>query len=86
MAIIEGKFCERCADEGRENVPAEYERDSWGDGSGGGGFLCDGCATNMAEAQHESMLESYYGESSPQTVQEQYDAAVQQRRELRRRD
>lgn len=82
MAIIPGKFCEHCDDHGHDNVPAEYELDSCGEGSGGGGFLCDNCATNMAEAAHERMLENYYGASTPQTLQEQYDAAAKQKREL----
>ena len=86
MAIIPGKFCERCAEDVDIPVPAEYEMDSCGEGSGGGGFLCDNCATNMAEAQHERMLEAYYGGSSPQTILEQCEAADKQRRELRSKD
>lgn len=85
MAIIPGKFCERCEEDG-ETVPAEYELDARYDGSGGGGFLCDNCATNMAEAAYERKLDAYYGSSAPQTVQEHYDAAVKQREELRRKD
>lgn len=83
MAIIPGKFCEHCADEGREGVPAEYELDSDGYGSGGGGFLCDGCATRMAEDQHEAFLERYYGSSQPVTLSEQYQAAATVKREQR---
>lgn len=83
MAIIPGKFCEQCEAEGIEGVPAEYELDSWGFDSGGGGFLCDNCATSMAEAQHERMLEAYYGSASPQSIAEQYDAAAKQKREQR---
>lgn len=86
MAIIPGKFCEQCAEETEIPVPAEYELDSWGDGSGGGGFLCDNCATNMAEAAHERKLEAYYGSSSPQSIAELYDAAHRERAELRKRD
>lgn len=44
------------------------------------------CAKAKAEAAHERMLEDYYGASTPQTIQEQYDAAVAERRELRKRD
>lgn len=86
MAIIPGKFCEQCAEDVEMPVPAEVELDSWGDGSGGGGFLCDNCATNQAEAAHEAKLEAYYGGSSPQSIAEQYDAAHRERRELRKRD
>lgn len=86
MAIIPGKFCEKCSDDGREDVPAEYELDSCGDGSGGGGFLCDNCATNMAEAAHERMLEDFYGGGGPVTINEQHQAAHRERAEIRRRD
>lgn len=58
--------------------------------------VCESCLTrwnrdtrnkeeNAAEAAHERMVENYYGSSSPQTVQEQVDAAWQQRMEWRRR-
>lgn len=36
------------------------------------------------EGQTEQRLTHYYGSSRPVTVQEQYDAAVQQKREWRR--
>jgi hypothetical protein len=83
MAIIPGQFCEACADRGEANVPAEYELDACGDGTGGGGFLCDNCATNMAEAAYELFLEDYYGGFGPVTLQEQYDAAAKVKRENR---
>lgn len=86
MAIIPGQFCEHCADHGREDVPAEYELDARYDGSGGGGYLCDNCYSNRAEAAHERMLENFYGGSGPVTITEQCDAAMQQRNDLRRRD
>lgn len=89
MAIIPNQWCEKCAEDAEENdppVPAEYELDSWGDGSGGGGFLCDNCATNMAEAAHERKLERFYGSSSPQSISELTESAYRERAELRRRD
>jgi hypothetical protein len=73
MAIIPGKFCEgRCAEHEAEPVPAEYE---WL-----GGYLCDGCMTNEAEAAHERMLEDYYGASSPQTLSEQYQQDTREKK------
>lgn len=86
MAIIPDCWCEDCAEREEQPAPAEHELDSWGDGSGGGGFLCDNCYSNRAEAAFERMVERYYGASTPQTVQEHYDAAVAERRELRKRD
>jgi hypothetical protein len=86
MAIIPGQFCERCAETEADPVPAEHELDSWGDGSGGGGFLCGNCCMNAAEAAYERFLDDYYGGSGPVTIQEHYDAAVKERRELRKRD
>lgn len=83
MAIIPGQFCERCAENEETPVPAEYEMDATGPGSGGGGFLCDNCATNLAEAAHERMLENYYGGSQPVTLDEQYQAAAKLKREQR---
>ena len=81
MAIIPGQFCEDCAERGREGVPAVHELDSWGAGSGGGGFICDHCASNRYDAHMEAALESYWGASTPQTLQEQYDAAAKQKRD-----
>ncbi len=86
MAIIPDQFCERCAEREEAPVPAEYELDSWGVDSGGGGFLCGNCYTNECEAAHERMLSDYYGGSGPQSINEQYQAAVRERAELRRRD
>ena len=83
MAIIPGQVCEDCAERGREDVPAEHEMDSCGDGSGGGGFLCDNCYSSRGEAAHERMLEDYYGGSGAVTLQEQYDAAAAIKRSQR---
>lgn len=82
MAIIPGKFCENDAQHGDEQVPAEYELDSWGVDSGGGGFLCDGCATRMAEDAYEGKLEGGGGVS----MTELSERAYRERAELRRRD
>lgn len=70
--------CERCED--------RYDRERPGEVRENGEVLCDDCRDTLAEQAHEAWLESYYGGSSPQTVREQYDAAVQQRRDVRRRD
>lgn len=51
-----------------------------------GEVTCEDCEQARAEAAHERMMEDYYGGSGPQTINEQYQAAVRQRRELRRRD
>lgn len=51
-----------------------------------GEWYCKPCFLqweNAAEAAHERMVENYYGASSPQTEQERYDAAVEQKRTLR---
>jgi hypothetical protein len=76
------RVCKLCEEDDVE-TPADYELDSRGEGSGGGGFLCDGHYTKLAEDQYESMLERFYGSSSPQTVQEHYDAAAKERRDVR---
>lgn len=86
MASIPHEVCERCDENDKPDVPAEYELDASGPDTGGGGFVCDDCYTSMAEAAHERMLSNFYGGSSPQTITEQYHAAAEQRRELRRRD
>ena len=83
MAIIPGQFCERCEETKDAPVPAEHELDAWGDGSGGGGFVCDNCLSSLSEAAHERMLEDYYGGSGPVTLQEQYDAAAAIKRSQR---
>lgn len=82
MAIISGKFCENDDQHGDEQVPAEYELDSWGVDSGGGGFLCDGCATRMAEDAYERKLEG----GGSVSIAELSDRAYQERNELRKRD
>lgn len=51
-----------------------------------GEALCASCATSHDEAAYERSLSDYYGGSGPQTINEQYNAAVEQRRELRKRD
>ncbi len=70
--------CERCI-EREEHPPEGTEREN-------GAVLCDDCCDRESEAAHERMLENYYGGSGPVTVQEHYDAAVKERRELRRLD
>jgi hypothetical protein len=84
MAIIPGQFCPHCEDAGRDGVPAEHELDALFCGSGGGGFLCDNCYTSAAEAAFERMCEDFYTGSGPVTMQEQYDAAAKQKREMDR--
>lgn len=85
MEIIPGQVCEDCEENG-VITPAEHELDSCGVDSGGGGFLCGNCHSNRGEAAYERFLDDYYGGSGPVTIDEQYQAAVKQRRELRRRD
>ena len=84
--IIPNQWCEQCAETEAEPVPAEYELDEYGPGSGGGGFRCSNCYTHAAEAAFERMLDDFYGASGPVTIQEQADAAAKHRRELRRLD
>ena len=81
--IIPGQYCETCAENKEHPVPAEHELDSCGDGSGGGGFLCDNCFTNAAEAAFERMCEDYYGGSDCVTIDEKYQAAAKVKREQR---
>lgn len=83
MAIIPGQVCEDCVETQEQPVPAEHELDSWGEGSGGGGFLCDTCYSRRSEDAWERFLEDFYGGSSPLTLAEQYDAAAKQKREQR---
>lgn len=83
MAIIPGQYCETCAENKTEPVPAEHELDSCGYGSGGGGFLCGNCYTREAERAFEVMLDDYYGGSGPVTLDEQYQAAAKVKREQR---
>ena len=83
MAIIPGEFCETCAENGDVSVYAEHELDGGSEGSGGGGFLCDNCFTNAAEAAHERMLSDYYGGSGAQSITEQCREAHDTRRRLR---
>lgn len=69
--------CERC--EERDVIrEATYVENGWS--------LCDDCRDTEAEAAHERMLSDYYGGSAPVTMDEQYQAAAKQRRELRRLD
>ena len=44
---------------------------------------CDRCS-DANEAAYERSLEDYYGGSGPRSVQEQYEAAARQKRELDR--
>lgn len=86
MAIILDQMCDDCA-VNDVSVQAEYELDSWGEGSGGGGFLCDNCFTNRGEVAHErSLVELLRWFRSGRRIQEHHDAADRQRAELRRRD
>lgn len=72
------RLCTRCwARKGRKTKATYIEY---------GHKLCDDCCSDAAEAAHERFLEDYYGGSGPVTIQEQYDAAVKARRELRRLD
>ncbi len=71
-------LCESCAETEDHDVPGT-EREN-------GSVLCDNCCDRESEAAYERMLENYYGGSGPQTIQEHYDAAVKERRELRRLD
>lgn len=86
MANLTDCICERCWDDREMVSPAAHELDSWGDGSGGGELLCDRCFSNAAEAAYEAMLSDYYGGSGPQSINEQYQAADIERRELWRLD
>lgn len=67
-------LCERCEDQGRER-PATYLEGSW--------RLCESCRDAVAEQQHEDRIADYYGASTPQTIDEQYQAAAKQKREQR---
>jgi hypothetical protein len=44
---------------------------------------CSNCLSAMSEAAYARMCEDYYGGSGPVTINEQYDAAVKQKREQR---
>lgn len=70
--------CERCEEKHDRIRPAVEQGDGY--------QLCDDCRSDEAEAAHERFLEDYYGGSGPVTIQEQYQAAAKERRELRRRD
>ena len=67
--------CERCEDRYDRLREATYIEGSW--------RLCDDCCDDVAEQQHEARIEAYYGASTPQTLQEQYDAAARQKRDTR---
>lgn len=81
MAIIPGKWCEDCADRGDDAVPAETEWDAHYQDSGGL-FLCERCADRRIDQHERSKAEAFYGGAAPFTLQEHYDAAVRQKREL----
>lgn len=70
-------ICARCDEDGVVTLATDEHM---------GEHYCNNCFTNMAEAAYERMCEDFYGGSGPQTVQEQYDAAVKDRAELRKRD
>lgn len=65
--------CERCEDRYDRIVPAT--EDEWGR------VLCDDCRDALAEAAAERRQDVV-----PQGIQEQYEKAVHERQELRRRD
>jgi hypothetical protein len=70
--------CERCEERHDRIREATYTEHGYA--------LCDDCVSDEAEAAHERMLSDYYGGSGPVTIQERYNEAAQQRRELRKRD
>lgn len=84
--IIPNQFCEDCAETESLPVPATREHDSWGDGSGGGGFFCDNCSDSRAEQAYESRMSDYWGGDGVRPIQEQCEEADRQRRELRKYD
>lgn len=68
--------CERCEerhDRIREGQP------HWTDA-----ILCADCVQDEAEIAHERFLEDYYGGSGYVTLDEQYQAAAKQKREMDR--
>lgn len=71
-------LCPRCEEEGWEQAPCGCLSGPMGEHT-----ECKNHEGNAAEAAHELMVENYYGASSPQTEQERYDAAVEQKRTLR---
>lgn len=75
---METPLCERCEDKYDRERPATYIEGPY--------RLCDDCRDAEAEAAHEAFLDSYYGGCGPQSIQEQCDAAAEQRRQLRRLD
>lgn len=71
--------CLRCAEKFDRIRPGQ-QYGAWEDP------MCEDCRTDAEEAAYERHCEDYYGGSGPVTIQEQYDAAVKERRELRRLD
>lgn len=76
MSLYE-PICARCDENGRITLATEEHM---------GEHYCSNCLSTMAEAAHERMIEDFYGGSSPQSINEQYQAAARDRRELRKRD
>jgi hypothetical protein len=70
-------ICARCDENGIITLATEEHM---------GERYCGDCLSTMAEAAYERMCEDFYGGSQPVTIQEQYDAAVKERRELRSKD
>lgn len=70
-------LCDKCLEDAVERTATQTRF---------GTPLCESCATSADEAAYERSLSDYYGGSGPVTIQEQYDAAVKERRELRKRD
>lgn len=70
--------CERCESEYDRERAATYLEHGW--------QLCEDCRDALSEHAWNAFCEDFYGGSQPCTIQEQYDAAHRERRELRKRD
>lgn len=71
--------CERCESKyDRERPGTKYG--SWDD------VLCEDCRDALSEQAWNAFCEDFYGGGGPVTIHEQYQAAVNERRELRKRD
>jgi len=65
--------CDHCGSE--EGVPTDNVL--------GTIYICPECAQDAAEHAYETFLENYYGGDTPQTIQEQHQAAWGSKRKLR---
>jgi hypothetical protein len=45
--------------------------------------LCPSCESDRSEAAYERSLDRFYGGSGPQSIQEQYEQAAEEKRKLR---